>query len=122
MTRDRLQLCLWSQGERLALPPRVFDGRQQPEVARGIPHGPLLRGSLDKEGHNTLCSSSHVIRLWSMVVQGARHLDLTLSPVVPGRSAACGDATNAGVPTIQAVSRPPSGGVSNVDIDGNNTI
>src|SRR6266446_4511699 len=84
MTRDRLQLRLWSWGEQLALPPRVFDGGQEPEVALGIPHDPLLIGPLDKEGHYTLCSGSHVVLFWSLVVQGTHHLDLTLSPVVPG--------------------------------------
>src|SRR5262249_42426457 len=103
MARDWLQFRLWSQGERLALPPGVFDRGQYPEVALGIPHDPLLRGPLDKEGHQTFCSASHVLLLWSMVAQGTRHLDLPLSPVVPGRSAAYGDAANASVPVC-----PPS--------------
>ena len=79
MARDRLQLRLWSRVEWLALPPRVFYGRQEPEVVLRIPHDPLLRGPLDKEGHQTLCSSNHVVLLWSMVVQDTSRLDLTLS-------------------------------------------
>src|SRR5262245_3683033 len=87
MAGDRLQLRLWRRGKRLALPPRVFDGRQEPEVALGIPHDPLLIGPLDKESHHMLWSGSHVVLLWNMVVQGASHLELPLSPVVPGRVA-----------------------------------
>src|SRR4029434_5061628 len=43
---------------------------------------------LDKEGHHTLCASIHVVLLWSLVVQGTSHLNLTLSSVIPwlGRS------------------------------------
>jgi len=42
-----------------------------------------------------------------MVVQGTSYLYRTLSPIVPGRSAAYGDAANAGVHIIQAVLHPP---------------
>ena len=63
MARDRLQLRLWRRGERLALPPRIVDGRQEPEVALGISYNPLLTGLLDKEGHPTLWSGRHVVFL-----------------------------------------------------------
>ena len=105
MSGDRLQLRLWRRGERLALPPRVVDGRQEPAVALRIPHDPLLVRPLDKEGHPTLWSTRHGILLWSMVVSSTGSLDLTLSPIVPGRSAACGAAAKAGVP-VPPPSRP----------------
>ena len=105
MARDPLQLRLWRRGERLALPPRVVDGRQEPEGALRIPHDPLLARPLDTEGPPTLWSTRHGIRLWSMVVSSTGDLALTLSPMVPGRSAACGAAAKAGVP-VSPPSRP----------------
>ena len=105
MARDRLQRRLWRRGERLALPPRVVDGRQEPEVALRIPHDPLLVRPLDNEGHPTLWSTRHGLRLWSRVVSNTGSLALTLSPMVPGRSAACGAAAKAGVP-VSPPSRP----------------
>jgi hypothetical protein len=97
MARDRLQGRLWRRDERLAMLPRVVDGRQKPEVALGIPHDPLLMGLRDKEGYETLWSTVHVGLLWSMGGQSTRPLDLTLSPVVPNCSAACSEAANVGV-------------------------
>src|SRR5262249_35842786 len=81
MTRDRLQLGLWSRGERLAMPPRLFDGGQEPEVALGVPHDPLLIGPLDKEGHHTRCSGCHLLLLWSSAVL-SETVSLTCWPVL----------------------------------------
>jgi hypothetical protein len=60
MARDRFQLRLWRRVEWLALPPRVLDGRQEPKVALGIPHDPLLIGPLDKEGYALLVYGRHM--------------------------------------------------------------
>src|SRR4030095_7639673 len=60
MARDRFQGRLWRRGERWASATRVVDGRQEPEVALGIPHDPLLMGLRDKEGHETLGAAVHV--------------------------------------------------------------
>ena len=63
MARDRLQLRLWRRGERLALPPRIVDGRREQRVTLGISYNPLLTGLLDKRGPTTLWSGRHVVFL-----------------------------------------------------------
>src|SRR5262245_19928119 len=50
MSRNRVKYGLYGRVERLALIPGVFDGRNDPEVAVGIPHNPLLGNLVHKQG------------------------------------------------------------------------
>jgi hypothetical protein len=51
VSRHWLKIRLVSRVERLAMVPRVFNGRKTPEAAFGIPHNPLLARPVHKQGH-----------------------------------------------------------------------
>jgi len=52
MSGNRFKLGLFSRVEWLAMVPRVLNGRENPEVAFGITHNPLLGRPLYKQGHS----------------------------------------------------------------------
>src|SRR5262245_2643340 len=62
MSRNRFQLGLFGRVKRLAMVPRVVNGRQEPEIAIGVSHHPLLRRFIHKNRHRVL-HSSHILLL-----------------------------------------------------------
>lgn len=59
MSRDPLKIRLVFRLERLAMVPRVFDGRQRPEVAFRIQYNPVTIGSVHEECRHLLSNNQH---------------------------------------------------------------
>lgn len=63
MSGNRFKVGLFGGVKRLTMVPGVVDGRQEPEVALGIPHHPLLGRLIYKESHHVLRYSGHILFL-----------------------------------------------------------
>src|SRR5437660_1673508 len=70
MPGDRLELDVLGRVERLSVFPRVVTGGDEPEVALGVPHNPLLRRSVHVDGHGLLPFREHGSLLQTTFLQG----------------------------------------------------
>jgi hypothetical protein len=70
MPWDRLEFCLLARFESLSLVPRVVDGWDDPKVAVGVPHNPVLRTGPVHEESNALfseCAHFTILQIMSVL-------------------------------------------------------
>jgi hypothetical protein len=70
MPRDPLKIRLISRLERLAVIPRIFHRRQEPEVAFRIPYNPVPTGSVHEECRRVPPDNERVLLLLSRFIHG----------------------------------------------------
>src|SRR5262249_17890666 len=86
MSGDRFKLGLFGRVERLARIPRVVDGGQEPEVAFGISHHPLLGRLIHKNSPQVLLYSGHMLPLTRTGADERTKLPLLMQSAVASQS------------------------------------